>query len=153
MAALEGGLSFQKGLGAVHALSHALGGLTDLKLHHGTLNAILMPGVVRFNADHVGDKLSRLKAAMGMTATEDVAESQSEDVAKAASEDDVTASQSEEAAVAQAETTNEEPQTDDDATATSGTNDITESVESQEEPGDGVAPADEEPVGRATAAE
>ncbi len=50
MAALEGGLSFQKGLGAVHALSHALGGLPDVKLHHGTLNAILMPGVVRFNA-------------------------------------------------------------------------------------------------------
>ena len=50
MAALEGGLSFQKGLGAVHALSHALGGLPDLKLHHGTLNAILMPAVVRFNA-------------------------------------------------------------------------------------------------------
>ena len=43
MGALEGGLSFQKGLGAVHSLSHALGGLQDLKLHHGTLNAILMP--------------------------------------------------------------------------------------------------------------
>ena len=64
--ALEGGLSFQKGLGAVHALSHALGGLPDLKLHHGTLNAILMPAVVRFNADHVGDKNERLKAAMGL---------------------------------------------------------------------------------------
>ena len=50
MGALEGGLSFQKGLGAVHSLSHALGGLQDLKLHHGTLNAILMPPVVRFNA-------------------------------------------------------------------------------------------------------
>ena len=43
MGALEGGLAFQKGLGAVHALSHALGGLPDLSLHHGTLNAILMP--------------------------------------------------------------------------------------------------------------
>ena len=69
MGALEGGLSFQKGLGAVHALSHALGGLPDLKLHHGTLNAILMPAVVRFNADHVGDKLERLKAAMGLPPT------------------------------------------------------------------------------------
>jgi 4-hydroxybutyrate dehydrogenase len=74
MAALEGGLSFQKGLGAVHALSHALGGLSDLKLHHGTLNAILMPGVVRFNAGHVGDKLGRLKAAMGLPEAEDVAD-------------------------------------------------------------------------------
>jgi alcohol dehydrogenase class IV len=73
MGALEGGLAFQKGLGAVHALSHALGGLPDLKLHHGTLNAILMPGVVRFNADHVGDKLERLKSAMGLSAGADLA--------------------------------------------------------------------------------
>jgi alcohol dehydrogenase class IV len=67
MGALEGGLSFQKGLGAVHALSHALGGLKEPVLHHGTLNAILMPGVVRFNAGHVGDKLARLGAAMGVS--------------------------------------------------------------------------------------
>jgi alcohol dehydrogenase class IV len=66
MGALEGGLSFQKGLGAVHALSHALGGLKSPQLHHGTLNAILMPAVVRFNAGHVGDKLDRLRAAMGI---------------------------------------------------------------------------------------
>lgn len=66
MGAVEGGLSFQKGLGAVHALSHALGGLKKLQLHHGTLNAILMPAVVRFNAGHVGDKLERLKAATGI---------------------------------------------------------------------------------------
>src|SRR5690606_19747538 len=38
MGAIEGGLAFQKGLGAVHALSHALGGLKSLQLHHGTLN-------------------------------------------------------------------------------------------------------------------
>jgi 4-hydroxybutyrate dehydrogenase len=74
MAALEGGLSFQKGLGAVHALSHALGGLPDLRLHHGTLNAILMPGVVRFNKGHVGNKLDRLKAAMGLSETQDLAD-------------------------------------------------------------------------------
>jgi alcohol dehydrogenase class IV len=73
MAALEGGLSFQKGLGAVHALSHALGGLPDLKLHHGTLNAILMPGVVRFNASHVGDKIERLGMAMGLPKGADLA--------------------------------------------------------------------------------
>jgi 4-hydroxybutyrate dehydrogenase len=73
MGALEGGLSFQKGLGAVHALSHALGGLPDLKLHHGTLNAILMPAIVRFNAGHVADKLERLKAAMGLSKSSDLA--------------------------------------------------------------------------------
>lgn len=66
MGALMGGLSFQKGLGAVHSLSHALGGLKDVSLHHGTLNAVLMPIVVRFNAPQIGDKLARLKAATGI---------------------------------------------------------------------------------------
>jgi len=73
MAALEGGLAFQKGLGAVHALSHALGGLAALNLHHGTLNAILMPPVLRFNAGHCGDKLDRLRAAMGLAPGVDLA--------------------------------------------------------------------------------
>ncbi len=68
MGSLEGGLTFQKGLGAVHALSHALGGLKSPSLHHGTLNAILLPGVIRFNAGSVGDKLERLKRAMGIDA-------------------------------------------------------------------------------------
>ncbi len=71
MGALMGGLSFQKGLGAVHSLSHALGGLKDVSLHHGTLNAILMPIVVRFNAPQLGDKAARLQAAMGMTGSLD----------------------------------------------------------------------------------
>lgn len=66
MGALMGGLAFQKGLGAVHALSHALGGLKDVSLHHGTLNAILMPHVVRFNAPVLGERLDRLAAAMGL---------------------------------------------------------------------------------------
>jgi len=66
MGALQGGLTFQKGLGAVHALSHALGGLKSLKLHHGTLNAILMPTVVRWNAEVVGAKIARLEKAAGI---------------------------------------------------------------------------------------
>lgn len=73
LGALHGGLSFQKGLGAVHSLSHALGGMSGLKLHHGTLNAILMPLVVRFNAPAVGDKLVRIVAAMGLPAGADLA--------------------------------------------------------------------------------
>ncbi|MFO7308529.1 MAG: iron-containing alcohol dehydrogenase [Pseudomonadota bacterium] len=73
MGALEGGLTFQKGLGAVHALSHALGSLKEPSLHHGTLNAILMPPVIRFNAGHVGDKLERIKAALGLPAQADLA--------------------------------------------------------------------------------
>ena len=74
LGALHGGLSFQKGLGAVHSLSHALGGLKDLKLHHGTLNAILMPLVVRFNAPVVGEKMMQLKHAMGLGAGDDLAD-------------------------------------------------------------------------------
>ena len=74
MGALEGGLTFQKGLGAVHALSHALGGLKAPSLHHGTLNAILLPPVLRFNASASGDKMVRLKAAMGIDEGDDLAD-------------------------------------------------------------------------------
>ncbi len=73
MGALMGGLAFQKGLGAVHSLSHALGGLKDVSLHHGTLNAILMPIVVRFNAPQIAAKLDKLVAAMGMAPGMDLA--------------------------------------------------------------------------------
>lgn len=71
MGALQGGLTFQKGLGAVHALSHALGGLKELKLHHGTLNAILMPPVLRVNAEvpTAADKIARLHALAGVSGT------------------------------------------------------------------------------------
>jgi alcohol dehydrogenase class IV len=73
MGALEGGMTFQKGLGAVHGLSHALGSLKEPSLHHGTLNAVLLPPVLRFNASHVGDKYERLGAAMGLGAATDLA--------------------------------------------------------------------------------
>ncbi len=68
MGALQGGLTFQKGLGAVHSLSHALGGLKELKLHHGTLNAILMPPVLRANASDAtaARKIRRIEAAAGI---------------------------------------------------------------------------------------
>lgn len=74
MGSLEGGLTFQKGLGAVHALSHALGGLKQPALHHGTLNAILLPPVLRFNEPVSGKKYLRLKAAMGLPADADLAD-------------------------------------------------------------------------------
>lgn len=73
MGALQGGLAFQKGLGAVHSLSHSLGGLEDLKLHHGTLNGILMPIVLRFNAPSIGPKLRQLASAIGHAPGEDIA--------------------------------------------------------------------------------
>jgi hypothetical protein len=74
MAAMEGALAFQKGLGAVHALSHPLGALHELRLHHGTLNAVLLPEVLRFNAPQVGDKLGRLALAMGLPRSADVSQ-------------------------------------------------------------------------------
>ena len=74
MGALQGGLCFQKGLGAVHGLSHALGSLAEPSLHHGTLNAVLMPPVLRFNAGHAGDKYERLAAAMGLPPDADLAD-------------------------------------------------------------------------------
>jgi alcohol dehydrogenase class IV len=72
MAAMEGAMAFQKGLGAVHAMSHPLGALPDLTLHHGTLNAVVMPAVLRFNAGHVGDKMDRLARVMGLDAGAEV---------------------------------------------------------------------------------
>jgi 4-hydroxybutyrate dehydrogenase len=76
-AALQGALAFQKGLGCVHSLSHAMGGL-DPRLHHGTLNAVLLPAVIEFNASAPSvveeRKLARLARAMGLAADETAAD-------------------------------------------------------------------------------
>lgn len=74
MAAMEGAMAFQKGLGAVHGMSHPLGALPDLRLHHGTLNALCLPAVIEFNAGAVGDKYDRLKAAWGLPGSADLAQ-------------------------------------------------------------------------------
>jgi len=66
MASTEGAYAFVKGLGAVHAMSHACGALPGLGLHHGTLNAVLLPPVLRFNAAAVPDKMARIAVAMGL---------------------------------------------------------------------------------------
>jgi len=73
-AAMNGALAFQKGLGGVHAMSHALGGLPGLKLHHGALNAILLPNMLRFNATEVGDRYAALNLAMGLPEGADTAQ-------------------------------------------------------------------------------
>ena len=70
MAALEGGMTFQKGLGAVHSLSHPMGGLKGVPLHHGTLNAVLLPAVLEFNAPAAGDKYAALAGAMGLVGSD-----------------------------------------------------------------------------------
>jgi alcohol dehydrogenase class IV len=70
-ASMQGAMAFQKGLGCVHSLSHSLGGLNP-RLHHGTLNAVFLPAVVRFNAaaDSIQreQRLQRMAAAMGLGA-------------------------------------------------------------------------------------
>ena len=59
-----GATAFQKGLGAIHALSHPLGALYDT--HHGLTNAVVMPYVLVHNRDAIADKLTRLAAWLGL---------------------------------------------------------------------------------------
>lgn len=70
MGALMGGMSLQKGLGAVHAMAHPLG---ELDLHHGTINAVVMPAVLRFNEQAAPEKYARLREAAGLPAGADLA--------------------------------------------------------------------------------
>ncbi len=74
MAASEGAMAFAKGLGAVHSMSHAVGADPVLKAHHGTLNAILLPTVLRFNAPHEPEKMKKIKAAMGLNDQDDISD-------------------------------------------------------------------------------
>ena len=68
-ASMHGAMAFQKGLGCVHSLSHSLGGINP-RLHHGTLNAVFLPAVVKFNAlapsIQSEDRLQRMASAMGL---------------------------------------------------------------------------------------
>lgn len=76
-ASIHGAMGFQKGLGCVHSLSHSLGG-ADPRLHHGTLNAVFLPAVIRFNAEAESmrreQRLARMAQAMGLAPGADVAE-------------------------------------------------------------------------------
>ena len=73
MASTEGALAFVKGLGAVHSMSHAAGRLKELRLHHGTLNAVILPTILRFNEDACTDTYLRLRQAMGLSPDADLA--------------------------------------------------------------------------------
>ena len=73
-AALNGALALQKGLGGVHAISHALGTLEGHELHHGTLNAVLLPHMIEFNAPAVGDRYGAIKRALGLGRRADLAD-------------------------------------------------------------------------------
>ncbi|WOP14050.1 iron-containing alcohol dehydrogenase [Ottowia sp. SB7-C50] len=76
-ASVHGAMGFQKGLGCVHSLSHSLGGANP-RLHHGTLNAVFLPAVVRFNAGAESiqkeERLARMAQAMGLEKGADVAQ-------------------------------------------------------------------------------
>jgi 4-hydroxybutyrate dehydrogenase len=76
MASTEGALAFTKGLGTVHSMSHACGALPHLQLHHGTLNAIFLPTLLRFNADAPGvqEKYTRIREAMRVPESTDLAD-------------------------------------------------------------------------------
>ena len=76
-ASMQGAMAFQKGLGCVHSLSHSLGGVNP-RLHHGTLNAMFLPAVVRFNATAESvqkeKRLERMAHAMGLQSAGDIPE-------------------------------------------------------------------------------
>jgi len=63
-AAAMGAVAFQKGLGAIHALSHPVGAVYGT--HHGTTNAVVMPAVLRFNRPAVEARLARAGGYLGI---------------------------------------------------------------------------------------
>ncbi len=63
-AAAMGATAFQKGLGAIHALSHPVGAFYNT--HHGTTNAVVMAPVLRFNRAAIEARIERLAAYLGI---------------------------------------------------------------------------------------
>lgn len=63
-AAAMGAVAFQKGLGAIHALSHPIGAIYNT--HHGMTNAVVMPAVLRFNRKAIEEKINRAAAYLGI---------------------------------------------------------------------------------------
>ncbi|MDC3243647.1 iron-containing alcohol dehydrogenase [Amylibacter sp.] len=63
-AAAMGATAFQKGLGAIHALSHPIGAIYHT--HHGTTNAVCMPAVLQFNKPAIKDTLAEAANYLGI---------------------------------------------------------------------------------------
>ncbi len=63
-AAAMGATAFQKGLGAIHALSHPIGAVYNT--HHGTTNAVCMPAVLQMNAPVIADRFDNVAAYLGI---------------------------------------------------------------------------------------
>jgi alcohol dehydrogenase len=64
-AAAMGAVAFQKGLGAIHALSHPVGAVYNT--HHGMTNAVVMPPVLRMNRPAIEERIARAAAYMGIS--------------------------------------------------------------------------------------
>ena len=64
IASLMGATAFQKGLGAMHSMAHVVG--AQLHAHHGLINAIVMPYVLRVNEEVVCDRVGHLARYMGL---------------------------------------------------------------------------------------
>jgi 4-hydroxybutyrate dehydrogenase len=80
-ASMQGAMAFQKGLGCVHSLSHPMGGLVvngRTGLHHGTLNAVVLPAVLRFNESAPSvvaeNRFARMRRVMNLAANADIAQ-------------------------------------------------------------------------------
>lgn len=63
-AAAMGATAFQKGLGAIHALSHPIG--ANFHTHHGTTNAVCMPAVLKFNRPAIEDRFDKVAAYLAI---------------------------------------------------------------------------------------
>lgn len=63
-AAAMGAVAFQKGLGAIHSLSHPVGAVYNT--HHGTTNAVVMPMVLDFNRSAIADRMGRAADYLGI---------------------------------------------------------------------------------------
>ena len=63
-AAAMGAVAFQKGLGAIHSLSHPVGAVYHT--HHGTTNAVVMPPVLRFNRPAIEERINAAAAYLGI---------------------------------------------------------------------------------------
>ncbi len=63
-AAAMGSTAFQKGLGAIHALSHPVGAVHHT--HHGTTNAVFMPAVLQFNRPAIEDSMVKAASYLGI---------------------------------------------------------------------------------------
>jgi len=64
-AAAMGAVAFQKGLGAIHSLSHPVGAIYNT--HHGMTNAVVMPPVLRFNRAAIEDRIAAAAAYLGIS--------------------------------------------------------------------------------------